>query len=353
MKIIWMLDNINTMNGMVRVVIGLSNYFTEKGNEVEIVSFYSNRTTPFFSLRPDVRVRNLGKDWSKLTRSDKHQLLGDLMQTSDADIMLTCNEWANSSSVLHKRKFAGKLIVTQHMSCDGFTRRRRVLNAVLHRFADKVAVLTEADSAFYKKFGVQNVTVIPNAVYTETVDISNKQNIICAAGRFDHQKGFDLLIQAFAKVAEKMPDWKLRILGDGSQRANLLNQVNELGLSHQIEMPGMSNAIAEEFARSSIYVLSSRHEGFGLTLVEAMHAGNAIVAFDLPCVRDILTSESAIIVPPENAEALAAALYEMVCNTDFRVSSSLAAHAKAQEYTIENIGDKWLRLFDSLLGSNQ
>lgn len=165
MKILWILDNINTLNGMVQVVIGLSNYFSDKGNAVRICSFFSKESHPFFKLNPEVTVNHLGENWNTCSRRDKHKLLGQIMENSDADVMLTCNEWANSSSVLNKRKFKGKLILTQHLSCDNFSARRKLVNAILHRFADAVAVLTKADKAFYKKYGACNVHVIPNAIY--------------------------------------------------------------------------------------------------------------------------------------------------------------------------------------------
>lgn len=165
MKIIWLIDDINTLNGMVQVVIGLSNHFSEKGHTVQICSFFSNESRPFFKLNSEISVKNLGKDWNHFSRADKHNLMGQIMTDSDADIMLTCNEWANTSSVLNRRKFNGKLILTQHLSCDNFTARRKMINGLLHRFADAVVVLTEADKVFYRKFGVRNVTVIPNAIY--------------------------------------------------------------------------------------------------------------------------------------------------------------------------------------------
>lgn len=350
MKITWILDNINTVNGMVRVVIGLSNFLTEKGHDVLIVSFYSETATPFFSLHPEVRVQNLGKDWRKLSRFDKHRILGGIMQNSDADIMLTCNEWANSSAILNKRRFSGKLIATQHMSYDSFSGRRRAINIILQRFADKFVVLTEADRTFYEKYGMHNLVVIPNAVYTETMDLSNKQKVICAVGRVEYAKGFDLLIKAFARIATEFPEWKLRILGDGSQREELIAAIHDLGLTHQIEMPGMSHAVAQELAQSSIYALSSRHEGFGLTLVEAMNAKNAIVAFEIPCTWDVLTTASAIVVPPENIKAFASALHKMISDEKLRESAGIAAYEEAQKYSVACIVEKWINLFDSLLG---
>lgn len=348
MKILWILDNINTLNGMVQVVIGLSNHFAEKGHTAQICSFFSRESRPFFKLNPEVTVNHLGENWNTCSRMDKHRLLGQIMENSDADIMLTCNEWANSSSVLNKRKFKGKLILTQHLSCDNFSARRKMLNGMFHRFADAVAVLTEADKAFYKKCRAHNIYVIPNAIYNEPKEQPRKQNVVCSVGRVETVKGFDMLVSAFSQIAGDFPDWKLRIWGDGSQRKVLLSKIEELGLSRQIELPGVTDRVAEELAQSSVYVMSSRWEGFSLALVEAMAAGNAIVAFDLPCTKDILNSDSAIIVPRDDVDALADALRRMMSDAALREKCGAGAYAASEKYSIESIGQMWFALFDQL-----
>ena len=348
MKIIWMLDNINTLNGMVQVVIGLSNHFTEKGHAVKIYSLYSRESTPFFHLNPEVCVDNLGREWNSTSRADKHNILGQIMENSDADILLTCNEWANSSSVLHRKKFKGKIVLTQHLSCDNFTFRRKVLNSILHRFADAVAVLTEYDKAFYERFGIRNITVIPNAVYI-TPGAGERTNVICSVGRIVPEKGFDMLIEAFAKIAKDFPDWKLRIWGDGEDRKLLLSRIEKLGLSPQIELPGVTDRVAEELAQSSIYVVSSRWEGLSLAMIEAMSAGNAIVSFDLPCAKDSLTPECGLVIPSGNVDAMADALRKMMTDAAFREKCGAGAYAASRKYNIDNIGQMWFNLFDRLL----
>ena len=347
MKVIWILDDINTLNGMVQVVIGLSNHFSEKGHNVRIYSVFSGKTMPFFHLSPAVLVEHLGRTWDKTTRMDRHRLLGTIMEKSDADIMLTCNEWANTSSVLQKRKFRGKLILTQHLSCDNFSIRRKLMNGILHRFADAVAVLTEADKEFYAGFGIHNVTVIPNAIYICPCG-GEKLNVLCSVGRVEAVKGFDMLIAAYSQIAKDFPDWKLRIWGDGSQRETLLAKIEELGLSDQIEMPGVTDQVAEELSKSSVFVMSSRWEGFPLALIEAMSSENAIVAFDLPCTKDILSPATGLVVPKNDVDALAGAMRKMLSDELLRVQCGAGARDAARKFNIDNVGHMWLDLFEQL-----
>lgn len=349
MKIAWVIDNINVTNGMVHVVIGLSNIFCEKGYSVEITSFYSKETKPYWQLNPSIQVTNLGMDWRKLSRVGKHNLLGKLMLENDSDILLTCNEWANSSSVLNKEKFRGKIVLTQHMSCDSLSPKRRMLNCLVNRFADRFVVLTKADQRFYEKYGVSNVQVIPNANYNEVNPNEEKEKSILAVGRIEHIKGFDLLIDAFSMVANKHPDWKLRILGEGSQRKKYLVKIERLGLSGQIELQGATPKVADAYASSSVYAFSSRGEGFGLSLVEAMGGGNAIVAFDLPCVGEILGPKSGIVVPCEDTKAFSEALDKMMSDKTFREECGKAALTDAEKFSKNAIGNMWTSLFNELV----
>lgn len=157
-----------------------------------------------------------------------------------------------------------------------------------------------------------------------------------------------MLIAAFAKLARDFPDWKLRILGEGSQRVSLLKQIEELGLSDQIEMPGVTDQVAEELSCSSIFVLSSRWEGLPLALIEAMSCANAIVAFDLPCVKDILSTDSAIIVPSGDVGKLADALHRMMVDETLRKACGATALAESEKFSIENIGKMWINLFEQI-----
>lgn len=347
MKIIWILDNINSLNGMVQVVIGLSNHFSEKGHNVRIYSFFSENCSTFFHINPEISVENLNLEWSKTSRADKHILLGRIMKNSDADIMLTCNEWAHTAAILNRINFKGKLILTQHLSCDKFSRKRKLVNSLLHRFADAVVVLTKFDKAFYEKTGIQNVTVIPNAVYISPQG-GDKTNILCSVGRVETVKGFDMLISAFSQIAKDFPDWKLQIWGDGSQRESLLTEVCKLGLSNQIELPGVTNQVAEVLSQSSIFVMSSRWEGSPLALIEAMASGNAIVAFDLPFTKDLLSTDFALIVPNGDVYALAQALRIAMTNKKLREEFGEGARTASEKFSIENIGKMWLKLFSNL-----
>ena len=216
-----------------------------------------------------------------------------------------------------------------------------------------LVALTEEDREAYAKLldGRVKLAVIPNTVHDVTgapADLSKRR--VLAAGRFEYQKGYDMLIEAFARVHSKHPDWELRICGHGKLREQFEQAVAEHGLGDVVELPGPSEDLPGEMEQASIYALSSRFEGFPLVLLEAMGKGMGVVAFDCPTgPRDIVVDrENGMIVPPKDPEAFAEGLLALIEDEELRRRCGAAAAVTARDYTIEAIGPRWEALFREL-----
>jgi glycosyltransferase involved in cell wall biosynthesis len=181
-----------------------------------------------------------------------------------------------------------------------------------------------------------------------TADLSARH--VLAAGRLTPQKGFDLLVEAWAELASAHSDWTLRICGKGSLRKDLRRQIARSGLGDSIELPGARD-VDEEMRNASIFVLSSRYEGFPLVLLEAMSAGMAVVAFDCPTGPGeiIRNGENGILVPDGDAVGLSEGIRTMIEHEELRRRCAEAAIKTARGYTIEVIGPRWKALFEELL----
>jgi glycosyltransferase involved in cell wall biosynthesis len=225
----------------------------------------------------------------------------------------------------------------------------RLRRAMVDRYPrlDGLVVLTEQDRATYQAAlngKAPSMWRLPNTVKDIAppfADLDAKR--ILAAGRYTSQKGFDLLIDAFVPVAERHPDWELRLCGRGVWQQKLAEQIRDRGLEGQVTLAGPTDNMPGEMAGASIYALSSRYEGFPLVLIEAMSKAMAVVAYDCPTgPADIIADHhNGTLVPPQDVPALTAGLLEMIDNEALRHRCAEAAVATARGYTMAAIGPRW------------
>ena len=153
--------------------------------------------------------------------------------------------------------------------------------------------------------------------------------IVAAAGRLTSQKGFDILIEAFATVADARPSAVLLILGEGGQRATLEREVRSRGLAERVLIPGHTDHVRDVLAVSDVYALSSRNEGMANTLLEAMSVGAPIAATDVSGTREaIRPGVDGLVVPPDDPAALASAILKLL--EDRSLASRLGASARSR-----------------------
>jgi glycosyltransferase involved in cell wall biosynthesis len=222
---------------------------------------------------------------------------------------------------------------------------------------DGLVVLTAEDERDYRALigsGATQVARIPNALPALGGGVAALDSpVVVAAGRLTGQKGFDLLIEAFALVLREEPSWKLRIYGNGSARPELERQIASLGVGASVSLMGATTDIGEELTKASVFALSSRFEGFGMVIVEAMSKGLPVVSFNCPRGPAEIISDGVdgILVPNGDVEALAEALLEVIRSPSLRARMSAAALEKARDYETGPIGKRWDAFLDSLVPS--
>ncbi len=223
---------------------------------------------------------------------------------------------------------------------------RNALAAALHNVSVCVT-LTEADRAAYRDLlGAAGpaVLAIPNAVPDVPLGPGDPAaHRLIAAGRLENQKGFDLLLDAFAFVAARHPDWTLDIFGRGSRREQLEKLIVDRGLGGQVSINEPTDRLGERMRDASVFVLSSRFEGFPLVLLEAMAAGLAVVSFDCPTGPGeiLVDGTSGLLVPAEDVPALAAALDRIMLDDSLRRRLAAAAPAAVLPYSSQQVGRRW------------
>jgi glycosyltransferase involved in cell wall biosynthesis len=363
------------MGGTIRTCLTLAEHLAAHG-PVEVISIVRSRDEPFFTFPAGVHVttlddrrtprgvvgRILAALPSVLVHPDDHtyaklSLLTDVLllrrlRSMRSGVLVTTRPGFNVLAARHAPP--GLTVVGQeHMNIGshlpGLTRDIRRSYGRL----DALAVLTDADRADYARMlaaARTRVEQIPNAVpELDGGRASPDSHVVVAAGRLTPQKGFDLLIPAFADVARDHPDWQLRIHGAGPQRAELRRLIVEHDLYSSVFLMGPTPQLGAALAQGSIFVLSSRFEGFGMVIVEAMSKGLAVVSFDCPRgPSEIIThGRDGLLVPALDVPGLGAAISELAGDPQRRAALGAAAIETARRYDREAIGARW----DSLLAT--
>ena len=263
---------------------------------------------------------------------------------------LPCRTIAEMHFAMNQRR---QLIEANHKSLFwslvGEVRTKQLVQAV--KPLERLVVLTDADKAAWEKAGCTNVTVIPNpcAINNSQFSILNSQfpKTVLAVGRLHEQKGFDLLLQAWQPIEKHYPEWQLRIVGEGPQRAALERQIREQGLEHVV-LAGRTADVAKEYAAASLFVLSSRYEGLPLALMEAMWCGTPCVAFDCPQGPvELLADGRGWLVENGNVEKLTQQIVYAISHPDEAKARAKKAQAFAQAtYSEAAIMPRWIRIIE-------
>ncbi|MNV55054.1 alpha-1,4-N-acetyl-D-galactosaminyltransferase [compost metagenome] len=179
---------------------------------------------------------------------------------------------------------------------------------------------------------------------------------LLAVGRLHADKGFDLLIQAFATLAPSHPDWDLVILGEGGERAALAAQVDKAGLASRVSMPGRAGNVGDWYENADLYVLTSRFEGLSNTLLESMASGLAAVSFDCDTgPREIVREgiDGVLVRPNGDVPALCKALADVMGDDAARQRMAQAATDVRDRFSATRVLQQWQELFDGVRASGR
>lgn len=373
MKISFLINNIYGIGGTNRTVINLAEALSVH-HDVEIVSVFRRTTATKFEISPRVTVRALvdlrpggadrgaaGSDqpsevvprqeefYAQYSRFTDARIIRELEKTS-ADVVVGTRPSLNLFVAAHTRDGALR-VAQEHMTHLAIPPAVRAEMARVYPRLDAITTVTEADArSFQENTPIPGIPVtgIPNSVPEPAVTPSDgTRKIVVSAGRMHHIKRYDLLIRAFAALAEDFPDWQLRIYGDGGEAAKLRALVTELGLNGRALLMGGFSPIESEWAKGSIAAVTSSAESFGMTLVEAMRCGLPVVSTDCPVgPREILRDgEDGFLVPTGEVDGIAWGLRRLMADESLRRTMGAAALRNAARYDPAAVAGRYLELF--------
>ena len=373
-KLAYCIPSLDHSGGMERVLTAKVNYLTEHwGYDVNIIITDDKNTKPFYPLSPqvkviqlDVNIDNLWKYpiWKRLIiyrlkmsiyrhRMERclRQLSPDItisMLRREINFLTSLKDHSVKIGEIHFGRYKYReanfnffpTFVNQFISKLWMRQLTSKLKK-LHKFV----VLTHEDAEAWKE--LTNTLVIPNPITIETGQKSRcNSKTAVAAGRYTYQKGFDLLIKAWEIVHKKHPDWLLNIYGAGD---NLVyqQQADQLGLHDSVRCNPLAENIIQKYIESSIFILSSRFEGFGLVIAEAMRCGLPPVSFACPCgPRDIINDGvDGLLCRNGDISDLAEKICTLIEDEALRQEMGKKAAINVERFCIDNIMKEWDLLF--------
>jgi GalNAc-alpha-(1->4)-GalNAc-alpha-(1->3)-diNAcBac-PP-undecaprenol alpha-1,4-N-acetyl-D-galactosaminyltransferase len=276
------------------------------------------------------------------------------------DVVLTFGDKTNISVLLAMRGSGVPVVVSERAFPDNprIGTRWRLLRRVAYPSASSVVVVSEDSRAWAgRQIPRWTIDVVPNSVpgpdqvgYPAS---RRGQRTVLGIGRLVPQKGFDLLIAAFAGIVARFPDWELIIYGEGPDRARLEQQVRDLGLGARVSLPGTTTNVAGVLRQAGLFVLSSRYEGFPNALAEAMACGVAVVATNCPGASAELIHHGVdgLLVPSGDVNALSQAMSQLMADEAERARFAVRATENLERFSEKRISQRWCGLIARALSS--
>lgn len=300
------------------------------------------------------RIRRLPRSLASMTRSLPR--LRSALDEASPDLVVGFLGHANLLALLLSsggRRWPVVVTEHSHPGLREMGRGGRALRRLLYARAACVVSVSRGVDAQFEWLPPERRAVLANPVdVSSPEDGSGREaerlppgRFAVAMGRLDPAKGFDLLLRAFARLHARFPDWQLAILGEGPQHTALVAQAEALGLDQRVVFLGARRDPFPILAQADLFVLSSRVEGFGNVLAEAMACGLPVVSFDCPSgpAEIIAHGDSGLLVPPEDVPALAEAMATLMGSEAERARLARATVEASQRFRLDAVLDAWER----------
>lgn len=381
MKIAYCIPSLYYPSGMERVLTLKANYFAEHfGYDIHIILTDGKDKQPYYELHPSVTLHQLDINYDELYGFPLHKRITGYLSKQrlfkkrlnqclcelrpditisllrrDINFINDVKDGSIKLGEIHFNKSNYRTFSDNRLPA--FIQRtvkqywRWQLVRQLRKLK-RFIVLSHEDAAEWTE--LNNVNVIHNPLpFLPERQSDNSQKQVIAVGRYMPQKGFDRLIPAWAIVSKRHPDWILRIYGDG-MRQQLQQQIDSFGISSTCILEHSTPNIMDKYCESSIFVLSSRFEGFGMVIIEAMACGVPPVSFTCPCgPRDIISDgKDGLLVENGDIEGMAEKICYLIENDDIRKKMGKQARLDVDRFKIEHIAQQWKKLFEELDGAD-
>ena len=362
-KLLYITPRIDGSGGLQHVFSIKTNYLQKQyGYDVTIVTTNAKSEQNFFDFSKIKQINKKLKGWGPFYLANYIRVVKTEINKLKPDVLIIVDNGLKGFLLPYfLRNSNVKMVFEQH----GFRFYedveqklhlfQRLKNAILNRiinysisFVDEMIVLTEASK---KEWKTKNSQTIPNPLWIENPNASALESkAVLTVGRQEFVKGYDLLLPIWKKVIQKHPDWKLHIYSDYNPELKLKELAQKLNLEKEIVFHEPTLAIDEAYSKASIYLMTSRHEGFGMVLLEAMACGLPCVAFDCPTgPAELITNDfNGYLIKPFDLDSYAEKVITLIENHELRLKLGSNAQKSTEKYQLSKVMDQWHQLFSKL-----
>ncbi len=364
MKILYITNGINGSGGLERVLSTKVSAMTDVfGHDVTILTLNEFPIKPFFTFSEKIKLRSINVAGNPIKYiSSYFSLVKMTVREIDPALIIVCDDGLKAFFL---PKYLGKkipIIYERHVSKliekrENASPIKTIITKLKWRLMDYLGtnfnafvVLTNSTKNEWKT--IRNIKVIPNPLsfYPQEVSTLDHKNVI-AVGKLTYQKGYDLLLEAWQIVVQTFPDWKLNIYGKKDQVESLSQQAKQLNIVDNVTFHDPVKDIESKYLNSSIYVMSSRYEGFGMVLVEAMACGVPCVSFDCNYGPSEIIENGAdgYVVENGNVKELAQKMKLLMADESLRKTFGQKARQNVRRFEIGKIMASWNDLFEQMI----
>lgn len=362
-KLLYITNGINGAGGLERVLsVKASMLADDYGYQVHILCLNDSHQNRFYNFSHQIHFHSIpvkGNLFAYLRSYRKG--IRKVVKEVQPDLISVCDDGLKGFFVPDLMKTKSKIIYERHVSKliesnDNHNLIKKSVTSAKWKLMDglakkfsKFVVLTDGNKKEWPN--LNNIEVIPNPLsfFSDQSSELNQKVVICV-GKISYQKGQDLLLQIWNNLSPNFPDWELHLYG--SENLNILN-TGQLPLSVKFFKPVKN--IEEKYLKSSIYAMSSRFEGFGMVLIEAMECGVPCVSFDCDYgPGDIIRNgEDGFLIPPDDLKTFEEKLKLLMSDENIRNQMGKKANENVRRFSADQILKKWDDLFNELLNKDQ
>lgn len=361
MKILYVVPKINNEGGVARVLSVKANYLVENfGDEVHILTQNRGNSALFFTFNNKIILHDMVLQGNKISFFSQYvKALKKELQIIRPDLIIVCDNGLKAYTI----PFVLKTNIPIIFECHG-SKYIEEKEQAKYFFGTKIKLLLkELSSKKYNKFvglskeslkewNIKNGVVIPNPLWFKTVKFADlKSKKVIAVSRHSYEKGLDRMLQIWQKIIAKHPDWCLEIYGKSNENQEMQELATALNIEQNVTFFEPVKNINDKYLEASILVMTSRTEGFGMVLVEAMASGLPCVAYDCPVgPRSIIVNnENGFLIEDGDIDSFVQKIELLIEDENFRISMGKNAKDSISKYDIESIMQQWKSLFEELI----